>query len=56
MVDGVTDEPMPKEAFRDIFKSTLKNSGYLCRTSIHIIRRALGKKVDGINIYLPFAT
>jgi hypothetical protein len=56
MADGVTDEPMPKEAFRDIFKSTLKNSGYLCRTSIHIIRRALGKKVDGINIYLPFAT
>jgi hypothetical protein len=55
MADGVTDEPMPKEAFRDIFKSTLKNSSYLCRTSIHMIRRALGKKVDGMNTRLPFA-
>jgi Protein of unknown function (DUF3435) len=47
-VDGITDEPMPKAAFINIFKSTLKNTGYFCRASIHAIRRQLGKKVDEI--------
>ncbi|KAL2440885.1 hypothetical protein ABEF95_008226 [Exophiala dermatitidis] len=44
--DGVTDEPMPKSAFLAIYEKTLKNAGYFCRTSIHSIRRQLGKKVD----------
>ena len=47
--EGVTDEPMPKSAFLAIYESTMKNAGYLCGTSIHAIRRALGKKVDGKN-------
>jgi hypothetical protein len=25
----------------------MKNAGYLCGTSIHAVRRQLGKKVDG---------
>jgi hypothetical protein len=37
---------MPKSAFTDIFRSTFRNAGYLCATSIHNIRRQLGKKVD----------
>ncbi len=45
---GVTDEPMPKSAFTDILGSTFRNAGYLCATSIHAIRRQLGKKVDQI--------
>ncbi|KAL8653930.1 MAG: hypothetical protein Q9210_001802 [Variospora velana] len=44
--DGVTDEPMPKSAFTNIFHNAFLNAGYLCATSIHTIRRQLGKKVD----------
>ena len=44
---GVTDEPMPKSAFLDIHEANMKNAGYLNGTSIHAIRRGLGKKVDG---------
>ena len=43
---GVSDEPMSKTAFTEIFHSTLRNAGYICATSIHAIRRQLGKKVD----------
>lgn len=43
---SVTDEPMPKSAFTEIFHTTLHNAGYMCATSIHAIRRQLGKKVD----------
>ncbi|MCJ1426427.1 hypothetical protein MMC29_004330 [Sticta canariensis] len=46
MAKGVTDEPMPKAAFTEIYGSTMRNAGYLCGTSIHAIRRQLGKKVD----------
>lgn len=45
--EGVTDAPMPKSAFLAIYQATLKNAGYFCGTSIHTIRRGLGKKVDG---------
>lgn len=51
-VKGVTDRLMPKSAFLAIYESTLKNARYLCGTSIHAIRRLLGKKVDG-EILLP---
>jgi hypothetical protein len=45
--NGVTEEPMPKSAFTAIFNKTLQNAGYLCSTSVHAIRREIGKKVDG---------
>jgi hypothetical protein len=45
--DGVTEERMPKAAFVDIYKTSLRNSGYPTTASIHAIRRHLGKKVDG---------
>ena len=45
---GVSDEPMPRSAFTDILRNTFRNAGYLCTTSIHAIRRQLGKKVDEI--------
>jgi hypothetical protein len=47
MVIGVTEEPMPKSAFTENFGSALRNAGYFCATSIHAIRRQLGRKVDG---------
>jgi hypothetical protein len=47
---GISDEPMPESAFTAIFKSTLQNAGYLTSTSVHAIRRQLGKKVDGKTI------
>ena len=43
---SVTDEPIPRSAFSQIFQSTLVNAGYLCAASVHSIRRQLGKKVD----------
>ena len=43
---GVTDEPMPRTTFTNIFGSTLKNAGYLCSTLIHTIRCQLGKKIN----------
>lgn len=43
---GVTDDPMPRSAFSQIFQSTLRNAGYLCAASVHSIRRGIGKKVD----------
>ena len=35
-----------RRRFTDILRSTFRNAGYLCATSIHAIRRLLGKKVD----------
>ncbi|EXJ72789.1 uncharacterized protein A1O5_03936 [Cladophialophora psammophila CBS 110553] len=43
---GVTNEPMPRSAYEDIFRSTLQNANYFCAASMHAIRRALGKEVD----------
>ena len=39
---------MPKSAFTEISRSTFRNAGCLYATSIHAIRRQLGKKVDEI--------
>jgi hypothetical protein len=44
---GVGEEPMPIDAFTNIFKISLRNSGYVGVASVYSIRRALGKKVDG---------
>jgi Protein of unknown function (DUF3435) len=41
---------MPKSVFTEILRSTFRNAGYLCTTSIHAIRRQLGKKVDELYI------
>jgi len=42
--DGVTKERMSKSMFSRIHSSTLRNAGYFCGSSIHSIRRYLGKK------------
>jgi hypothetical protein len=44
---GTTEEIMPTSAFLRIFRAMMKKAGYMCGTSIHAIRRYLGKKVDG---------
>ncbi|KAL8974222.1 MAG: hypothetical protein Q9197_001535 [Variospora fuerteventurae] len=49
MADGITNEPMPKFAFTNIFHKAFLNAGYLCGISIHTIRRQLGKKVDELH-------
>jgi Protein of unknown function (DUF3435) len=46
MAHNVTDEPMPKSTFSDNFRTTLRNADYMCATSIHAIRRQLGKRID----------
>lgn len=43
---GVSKEPMTKDAFQSIWKSTLSNADYFIQPTIHSIRRGLGKKVD----------
>lgn len=44
---GTIEEMMPKSAFLRIFRAMMKKAGYTCGTSIHAVRRYLGKKVDG---------
>jgi hypothetical protein len=44
---GTLEEMMPKSAFLRIFQAMMKKAGYFCGTSIHAVRRYLGKKVDG---------
>jgi len=43
---GVTEEPMPRSAFSQMFQDALLNAGYFCAASVHSIRRQLGKEVD----------
>jgi Protein of unknown function (DUF3435) len=43
---GTIEEMMSKSAFLRIFRA-MKKAGYTCGTSIHAVRRYLGKKVDG---------
>lgn len=43
----VTQEAMPKTAFIRLLDQTAIKAGYMWRITIHAIRRALGKKVDG---------
>lgn len=44
---GVTNEALPKATFEGILNSVIKLSGYFGTATVHAIRRALGKKVDG---------
>ena len=44
---GISDELIPKAAFLAIHQNTLRNASDFRGTSIHAIRRYLGKKVDG---------
>ena len=39
-----SEEIMPKAAF---LRAVIKKAGYICGTSIHAVRRYLGKKVGG---------
>ena len=41
---GTIEEMMPKSTF---LQAMMKKAGYTCGTSIHAVRRYLGKKVDG---------
>jgi len=41
---GVMDEPMPKLAFLEIWRSNASNAGYFYAPTIHAIRRGLDKK------------
>jgi hypothetical protein len=47
LAEGITEDKMPKSAFCQMFRKTMRKAGYLCGTSMHSIRRQLGKKVDG---------
>lgn len=44
---GTLEEMMPTSAFFRIFRVMMKKIGYFGGTSIHAVRRYLGKKVDG---------
>jgi Protein of unknown function (DUF3435) len=44
---GTTEEIMPKSAFLRIFRAMMRKTGYFCGTSIHAVRRYVGKKIDG---------
>jgi Protein of unknown function (DUF3435) len=43
---GDMDEPMPRSTFTNVFSSTLKKAGYLCATSIYVICRQMGRRVN----------
>ena len=45
--DGVTNQPIARNAFTDIFRKILLSAGYLCSTLIHAIQWQLGKRIDG---------
>jgi hypothetical protein len=45
--EGIIEDIMPKSAFLRIFQAMMRKQGYFCRTSIHAVRRYLGKKNDG---------
>jgi hypothetical protein len=44
---GVSEKEWRKHSFKSIYRSLLDVEGYTCDASIHMIRRYLGKKIDG---------
>lgn len=46
MQQGVSEQPLSKKTFERIIKSVLNLSGYFGNTTVHAIRRYLGKKVN----------
>ena len=44
LANGITEEKMPKSAFWDMFRRTMRKAGYLCGTAMHSIRQQLGKR------------
>ena len=48
MEHGVTEEPWAKTTFDKIFKTVAKQSGYIEAPTVHAIRRAVGKTIDGM--------
>ena len=45
--EGTLEEIMPESAFRGIYRAVMQKEGYFCGSSIHAVRRGLGKKIDG---------
>lgn len=46
--EGVTIAPWPKPAFDKIFKAVSQKAGYIENPTVHSIRRAVGKQIDGL--------
>ena len=46
MASGVTEEPLSKATFDKILKEVLRLSGYFGNTTVHTIRRDLGKELN----------
>jgi hypothetical protein len=44
---GTIEEIIPKSAFLRIFRAMIRKTGYFYGTSIHAVRRYVGKKIDG---------
>ena len=44
---GLSDRPLAQSSFEGILKPVLSLSGYHGTATVHAIRRALGKKVNG---------
>jgi hypothetical protein len=44
---GVSNKPWTESAFKQILRVLLDICSYLCEASRHMIRRYLGKKIDG---------
>jgi hypothetical protein len=52
---GTMEEMMPRSAFRRIFRAVMQKEGYFCGSSVHAVRRYLGKKIDGkLRLPKPF--
>ena len=45
--EGTLEEIMPESAFRGIYRAVVQKEGYFCGSSIHAVRRGLGKKING---------
>lgn len=50
--DGVTEDPMTELQFNSLFRNVTKSAGYSKAPSVHAMRRALGKKVNGAYAFL----
>ena len=48
MKDGMTTDPLSKSTFDRVLSSVFSLAGYLGSSTVHAIRRYLGKEVDGM--------
>ena len=47
MEKGVSEEPLSKATFSQIFNSVQVLAGFLERATVHAIRHYIGKQIDG---------